>query len=225
MSELPYNPHAELYRCKIDRRTALVWLGLAGTLAGIGANFIEQSRAASTAKLEGYGLDPNLVHPERAPWPRILSAAQLQTVAILTDFILPATADMPSACALGVPDFIDEWVSAPYPEQLRDRPLVLDGLVWLDSEAARRQASNFLAADGTTRGAVLDVLTREPPAGIADPRPFFRRFRYLVVGAYYTTSEGFKDIGYIGNVARPADPGPSDAVKAHLERELGKLGL
>jgi Gluconate 2-dehydrogenase subunit 3 len=221
----PDNPHPELYRSKIDRRTALTWLGWTGTLVGIGARFIDESRAADPSKPAGYGLDPNLVHPERAPWPRILSSGQLQAAAILADFILPATADMPSACALGVPDFIDEWISAPYPEQVRDRPLILDGLAWLDSEAARRQAPGFLAADGTTRSAVLDVLTREPPMGTADPRPFFRRFRYLVVGAYYTTSEGFKDIGYIGNVARPADPGPSNAVKARLERELGKLGL
>ena len=54
---------------------------------------------------------------------------------------------------------------------------------------------------------------------------FFRRFRYLVIGAYYTTEAGFKDIGYIGNVSRPSDPGPSDEVKAVLERELAKLGL
>jgi hypothetical protein len=55
--------------------------------------------------------------------------------------------------------------------------------------------------------------------------PFFISFRKLTIGAYYTTKEGFKDIGYIGNVARVSDPGPSEAVKAALERELKKLGL
>jgi hypothetical protein len=54
---------------------------------------------------------------------------------------------------------------------------------------------------------------------------FFKRFRYLTVGAYFTTEAGFKDIGYIGNVSRPSDPGPSEDVKAVLERELKKLGL
>ena len=47
----------------------------------------------------------------------------------------------------------------------------------------------------------------------------------LTIGAYYTTEAGFKDIGYIGNVARTRDEGPSAEVKAHLERELAKLGL
>ena len=46
-----------------------------------------------------------------------------------------------------------------------------------------------------------------------------------MIGAYYTTEAGFKDIGYIGNVARPDDPGPSDEVKAHLERAFKQLGL
>jgi hypothetical protein len=56
-------------------------------------------------------------------------------------------------------------------------------------------------------------------------RVFFRRFRALTIGAYYTTEAGFKDIGYIGNVSRASDPGPSDAVKAALEIRLQKLGL
>ena len=46
-----------------------------------------------------------------------------------------------------------------------------------------------------------------------------------MIGAYYTTEAGFKDLGYIGNVSRPTDPGPSAEVKAALERELAKLGL
>ena len=115
----------------------------------------------------------------------------------------PATATAPAASALGIPDFIDEWVSAPYPDQLKDRPLIRDGLHAL--------------------GGKTDAATFAALASAADP--FFKRFRWLVIGAYYTTEAGFKDIGYIGNIARESDPGPSDEVKAALERELAKLGL
>ena len=52
-----------------------------------------------------------------------------------------------------------------------------------------------------------------------------KRFRRLTIGAYYTTDVGSKAIGYIGNVAMASYPGPSDAVKAVLDRELKKLGL
>ena len=112
------------------------------------------------------------------------------------------------ASGLGVPDFLDEWVSAPYPDQLKDRPIILKGL---DDLGGR-----FLRADAAERAAKLAALP-----GSA----FFKRMRALTVGAYYTTEAGFKDIGFIGNEARASDPGPSDAVKAVLERELKALGL
>ena len=79
-----------------------------------------------------------------------------------------------------------------------------------------RTGARFLKADAGERAAKLAALP-----GTA----FFKRIRALTVGAYYTTEAGFKDIGYIGNVARASDPGPSEAVKAVVERELKKLGL
>ena len=58
----------------------------------------------------------------------------------------------------------------------------------------------------------------------ASPDPatqhFWKKFRSLTIGAYYTTDAGFKDIGYTGNVPRASDPGPSAEVRAVLEREL-----
>ncbi len=55
---------------------------------------------------------------------------------------------------------------------------------------------------------------------------FFERFRYLAVGAYYTTEAGMKDVGYVGNVPiAGAYPGPSDEALAHLAGVLKHLGL
>jgi hypothetical protein len=162
----------------------------------------------------GYGTDPKLTKPEKAPWSRIMVQSQLTTAAILADFILPATATAPAASALGIPDFIDEWVSAPYPAQLKDRPIVMNGLNAL--------SAGVLKAGPEARAAALKAL---PAATDPATKAFWKKFRGLTIGAYYTTEAGFKDIGYIGNVARASDPGPSDEVKAALERELKKLGL
>jgi hypothetical protein len=225
MSEtIPYTP-------RVDRRTTLAWLGGAaavGLLGGAPAAALAAPIAGKTprAGYGGYGTDPDLVHPVAAPWPRLMTPAQLQTAALICDFILPASADAPAATTLGVPDFLDEWISAPYPEQLADRLVILEGLAWLEGEAyGRHGADVFHLAEGD-RTALLTSLTQRPtdPA-LAAPHAFFRRFRALTIGAYYTTRPGFKDIGYIGNVALPAYPGPSDAVKAVLDRELKKLGL
>lgn len=204
------------YVRKIDRRTALTWVGVVGAATAVGAGVVVYGpkvggpKLGGDAEAKGYGTDPKLVNPEKAPWPRLLTDEELQAAAILADFILPASGTAPAASALGVPDFIDEWVSAPYPDQLKDRPLIRDGLKALAKTAGK--------ADGAGRATALSEL-----AGSGGD--FFKRFRALTIGAYYTTEEGFKDIGYIGNIAREADEGPSAEVKAAIEAQLKKLGL
>jgi hypothetical protein len=59
----------------------------------------------------------------------------------------------------------------------------------------------------------------------ATTKTFWKKFRRLTIGAYYTTEAGFKDVGYIGNVPRTSDPGPSAEVKAALDAAFKKLGL
>ncbi len=210
MSDAP-----EPYVSKIDRRTALAWIGVVGAATAVGAGVVVYGPKMGGERItRGYGTDPKLAKPEKAPWSRIMIPAQLQTAAILADFILPASGGAPSASSLGVPDFIDEWVSAPYPDQLKDRPVVLNGLNGL--------STHVLQAGASARAAALSALqaSKDPVA-----HAFWKKFRRLTIGAYYTTPEGFKDIGYIGNVARASDPGPSAEVKAVLEREFKRLGI
>ena len=200
----------EPYVSKIDRRTALTWIGVVGaaTAAAAAGVVVYGPKTGGAGEATGYGTDPKLNPPVKAPWPRIMSHDQLQTAAILADYILPATATAPSASALGVPDFVNEWVSAPYPDQLKDRPIILEGLNAI--------ARDVMGKDAAKRAAALAALP-----GTA----FFKRFRALTIGAYYTTEAGFKDIGYIGNESRASDPGPSPDVMAVLEQRLKGLGL
>jgi hypothetical protein len=213
MSDAPETP--EPYVSKIDRRTALAWVGVVGAAIAGGAGVVVYGpKMGGDRVTRGYGTDPKLTKPEKAPWSRIMVEAQLQTAAILADFILPASGTAPSASALGVPDFIDEWVSAPYPDQIKDRPVVLNGLNALSAKVLKASAAD--------RAAALKALPASSDPGV---KAFWKKFRGLTIGAYYTTEAGFKDIGYTGNVPRTVDPGPSAEVKAVLERELQKLGL
>lgn len=197
------------YVSKIDRRTALTWIGVVGAATAVaGGVVVYGPKSGGKPEAKGYGTDPKLNPPAKAAWPRLLSEDQLQTAALLADYILPASGAAPSASSLGIPDFIDEWVSAPYPDQLKDRPIILDGLKALGPKV--------LKADAAARTAAFAALPGQP---------FFKRFRALTIGAYYTTEAGFKDIGYIGNQSRAADPGPSDEVKVVLAERLKALGL
>ena len=180
-----------------------------------------------TAK--GYGKDPNLIMPPEAPWPLTLTAAQLSLVALLSDIIVPQEGQSPSASAVQVPSVIDEWVSAPYPSQQRDRLTILSALAWLDDEAALRFSKPFTALSSAQQLAIIDDIAydnEQTPQQFQRIAKAFGRLRNLVLAAYFCTPEGIKDIGYLGNVAIAGPyPGPTPEAYSHLNKTLAELGL
>ena len=180
-----------------------------------------------TAK--GYGKDPDLMTPPDTPWPLTLTPAQLSLLAVLSDIIVPAEGKSPSASAVQVPTVVDEWVSAPYPDQQRDRLTILSALAWLDDEAALRFSQPFTALPKAQQLEIIDDIAYRNDH---TPPPFqriagaFSRLRNLVLAAYFCTPEGMEDIGYLGNVAIAGDyPGPTQEAYQHLESALAELGL
>jgi hypothetical protein len=119
---------------------------------------------------------------------------------------------------VGVPDFIDEWISAPYPTQVRDRTVVLDGLAWIDAEARQRFGSGFAELDAARQRAICDDICYLPEAGpsFRTAATFFNRYRDLTSGGFYTTPVGMKDIGYVGNVPTATFAGPTPEALKHL---------
>lgn len=171
---------------------------------------------------EGYGRDADLtrVYKPGDVWPLTFTDEQRRTVAVLCDAIIPADERSPSAASVGVPDFIDEWISAPYPWQKRDRQPILDGIAWLDTEAQLRFGRNFVDLERQQLTSILDDICHPPeaPPELAHRASFFSRFRDLTAGGFYTTPEGMKDLRYIGNVPLAEFTGPPPEV-------LAKLGL
>ena len=220
----------------ISRRETLVWVGAA--LAGPWAvTAPEPAFAQETPGLwkelsfapinaPGYGTDPDLVKPA-TPWPLTLSEDQRAMLRIAADLILPADERSPSGSALNLDAFIDEWISAPYPDQQRDRWLILSGLVWLDAESNARFHHGFAAAGDSERRAIFDdvAFKGKIKPGYGRPAFFFARLRNLMLGGFYARPEGMKDIGYIGNTPMESYPGPSDEALAHLNTALVQMGI
>lgn len=205
----------------MDRREAVKWmLSAAMSAAILDHDAFGQSLAHTTP--HGYGVDPNLLKTYKPGelWPLVLDRKQLRTAAALCDVIIPAEGGTPSASALGVHAFINEWVSAPYPTHDRDRATIVAGLAWMDEEAQRRFTSPFVKLSLKQKHAICDDICYEPKATAAFKRAaaFFRRYRDLTSGGFYTTPEGMKDIGYVGNVAMKSFNGPPKEV-------LERLGL
>ncbi|MGC2031610.1 MAG: gluconate 2-dehydrogenase subunit 3 family protein, partial [Steroidobacteraceae bacterium] len=169
------------------------------------------------------GTDPDLVanyHPGEL-WPLTLTASERRLAGILADIIIPADEHSPSASAVGVVEFIDEWVSAPYPAQQRDRTLVLDGFAWLDEEAARRSGKGFADLDTPLQHGICDDICDESRAA-AERRAaarFFALYRDLTAGGFYSSPAGRKDLDFIGNVPLARFEGPPPALLRALNLE------
>ncbi|OUW19244.1 MAG: hypothetical protein CBD18_01120 [Opitutales bacterium TMED158] len=199
---------------RMDRRDAIKWmLSAAATVPFLNSKSFAQAGPAIPTP-DGYGFDPNLVTPSPAPWERILTDEQLKTVSALADVILPRVDDSPSASELNVPDFIDEWISAPFETQQNDKETALAGIEWLDSESNKRFGASFDALSESQKKAICDDICYAPKAKseFKEAANFFNDFRRLTMGGYYTTNYGTKEVGYVGNVALATFDGPPKEV-------------
>lgn len=196
----------------MDRRTTVKWV----LAAGAAWPLVARSGGAAAPAVRGYGTDPNLVAAYRPGelWPLTMTAQQRRIGGILADIIIPADAHSPSASAVGVVEFIDEWISAPYDAFRRDRDTVVGGLEWLDSEGARRFEKPFVALDPAAHHAICDDISDESraPAALRDAARFFARFRDLTAGGFYSSPAGRQDLNYIGNVPLASFDGPPQAL-------------
>jgi Gluconate 2-dehydrogenase subunit 3 len=202
----------------MDRRTTMKWMLAASAAWPLLAR--HAAGAELTATAQGYGTDPNLLtvyHPGDL-WPLVLTAAQRKLAGVVADLIIPADERSPSASAVGVVEFIDEWVSAPYPRNQGDRRIVLDGFKWLDAEGARRFGRAFTELDGGEQRAICDEICDESRAAGAsrDAARFFALYRDLTAGGFYSSPVGRKDLGYIGNVPQGRFDGPPPELLKNL---------
>jgi hypothetical protein len=200
---------------RMDRRKAMKWM-LSAT-ATIAMHKPDAFAADVPIKAKGYGPDPSMVtiYKPGDVWPLTLSESQRRTARALCDVIIPADDASPSASAVGVPDFIDEWISSPYPAQAGDRNVVLDGLKWIDDEAMRRFKKAFASLTLEQQTAICDDIASAKPKD-KKAASFFKRYRDLTAGGYYTTPEGMKAIGYVGNVPSATFEGPPIEALKHV---------
>jgi hypothetical protein len=208
---------------RMDRRLAIKWMLAAGAGAALARPFslsAADDPAPAPAGGGGYGTDPDMMKDYKPGdyWPLTLTDKQRRDVAALCDIIVPAEGPVPSASAVGVVDFVDEWVSAPYPSCVADRAVILGGLAWVSAETQRRFGCAFAEAAPGQQG---DLCAEMAPAA-ADGSPlqqaskFFRRLRDLTTAGFFSTPVGMKDLGYVGNIPLAKFDGPPADLVAKL---------
>ncbi len=212
----------------MDRRTTIKWMLAASASLPLwkGFAFAGESLASRTtahvATAKGYGTDPKLLDAYKPGelWPLTFTPEQRRTATVLCDLIIPADDTSPSASTVGVVDFLDEWISAPYQSQQHDRKNILDVLQWLDRESAKRFARTFAALSDAQQKTICDDICHAARAKpqFAEAAKFFARYRDLTAGGFYTTPQGRKDLQYVGNTPLTSFDGPPLEV-------LKKVGL
>lgn len=207
----------------MDRRKLLQVLGAAAALPAASApadTTPEQAPAGPPwTGPAGTPSDPNLVTP-KIWWRKVLQPGELATLAVLCDTIIPADGHSPAASQVGVPDYINEWVSAPYDYQREALVRLRGGLAWLNHEAGRRFNRPFAGLTEAERHQICDDICYEKTAKpeFLGPARFFDMVRDLTATGFYTTREGMKDLQYIGNIPLQRWDGPPREV-------LERLGL
>lgn len=204
----------------MDRRDSLKTL-LVGTIAGATLATVggcaTDSTAAEPIKEAGlYGRTPEeLKHDEKIYAEVYLNEAELSCIAVLCDIILPATSTAVSATEAEVVGFIEFIVKDLPSHQLPIR----GGLMWLNIESNSRFDKNFISCSNAEQIQIIDDIAYPDPENkkpdMAPGRKFFDRMRNLTLTGYYTSREGFKDLGYVGNTPNVWDGVPDDVLKQH----------
>lgn len=217
----------------IDRRTTLKWMFSAAAtlpvlgLPGCGSDPAPAAPAtgktpnAKSPGSTGYGTDPVLARQYKPGevWPLTMTQAQRGTASVLSRLIVPADADGPGAVEVGVVEFLDEWISAPYPAQVEDRKTVLEGFDWLNAEAQRRHGrGSFAVLTEAQQTAICDDICYLPKASPEHQQAatFFARYRDLTIGAFCTSPQGREYMRYVGNTPLASFDGPPAEVRERV---------
>lgn len=194
----------------MNRREALAFLAIAPF-----APAIADPRSVPQVPSPAAGREPT---PARRAQARFFTAAEIATVTLLADMILPADERSGSASDAGVPEFIDFMMTDTMDASLPGR--VRGGLAWMDVESRRRHGRRFVEAGEQERAALLDDIAwpDRAPAELSHGVAFFSLFRDLVASGFWSSEMGIEDIGYLGNTAVPEWRGCPPAV-------LDRLGI
>ncbi|PYP77687.1 MAG: transcriptional initiation protein Tat [Gemmatimonadetes bacterium] len=207
----------------VSRRAALKVIGsvpIAGAMMGgtafaqqgtpSGAQQPKQTHEAPFPPAQGQGTPPSSA-PKRA----FFTAAEWRTVNVLADDIIPRDGRSGSATDADVPAFIDYHLSVPEADE-STRVAVRGGLAWLNTESRTRFRKNYATLSQAQRNQILDDIAWPDKAKpqFSHGTAFFSRMRDLVGMGFFSSSMGWKDLRYQGNVFNPDWKGcPEPAMK------------
>ena len=130
---------------------------------------------------------------------KVFTEHEFQTIGALADLIIPPDDKSAGGKAAGTAEFVDVIASD-------DKKLAADftgGLAWLDHEMQARHGKPFRECTAGQQTGMLDRIAwrEKAPPELGPGVRFFALMRQWTVDAFYSSPEGVKDLGYVGNTA------------------------
>ncbi|MEP0262931.1 gluconate 2-dehydrogenase subunit 3 family protein [Dokdonia sp.] len=146
---------------------------------------------------------------------QLFTEHELETIAILSEVILPPKPEVGGPLEAGVPEFI-EFIGKDMP---RMQNTLLGGLLWLDNQSLELFNTPFKSLALAQQKQILDSIAFYDHEIPSNKRPFeiqwFSLMRNLTMTGYYTSEWGIKDLGYKGNQPNVWDGVPQDVLDQH----------
>lgn len=227
----------------MDRRESLKLLALS-TISGsllLDACKEKDKKDTKAAVAEGKesGIDrmeEEAAHDKKLQSEKFFNEHEMETIAVLSNIIIPADDVSGSATDAGVPDFIEFIVKDMPQHQVPMR----GGLRWLDLQAVKRFGKSFKECSNSQQIQIVDDIAypevsytdangKQIKKGSVKPGMqqgvrFFSLMRNLTATGFYTSKIGIQDLGYIGNQPNQWNGVPDDVLKqygiAYSEKEL-----
>lgn len=203
----------------MDRRESLKALAIgtigAGTLF-VGCDTITEEKSAKAVKKdaasEGYGRTPEEKERDaRLMEEQFFTEAEMATIVVLSDIIIPADSRSGSASDAGVPDFIEFIVKDRPENQLPMR----GGLRWLDIKSNKLFGKSFTDASKAQQIELVDLIAYPEEAAPENSQgvAFFNLMRNLTATGFFSSKMGIEDMEYKGNTPNAWDGVPDDVLK------------
>ena len=173
-----------------------------------------ETQSAVSRKAGVYGRTPEeKLIDEKLMSETFFTTAEIGTIAILADIIIPKDEHSGSATDAKVPEFIEFIVK----DQPRYQLPLRGGLKWLDVKSLKLFKKPFADVSKAQQIELVDLIAYpekaapENTAGVS----FFNTMRNLTATGFFTSKMGMEDMGYMGNQPNEWDGVPDDVLKQY----------
>lgn len=203
----------------MDRRESLKALTIGGLSVGTILSGCDTKKPAGkekeAGKLPAYGrTEPEAARDAALMAETFFTAAEMKTITVLADIIIPKDDRSGSASDAKVPEFIEFMAK----DQPQFKLPLRGGLKWLDVQCAKRYNNAFTDCTREQQIELIDQIAypEQVKPEMAQGAAFFSLMRDLTANGFFTTQMGIKDIDYKGNT-----PNEWDGVPEHVLAHYG----